>query len=253
MDPATKTHTVPSIRTNSAARVASPHGSAQHPHHRSHPPLHRQRRSPIWKDLPRSVVLHPRVINSVSQMISSPSPAPPVLQLPIEQRVGCEADLFLVTADAPPPFKWGLSGSFNISGDARMCRGSLTPATSIAGSQQVTSSRWHPPAPFSPLTLQDLDSLSAKQATEIYQLATECQALGSDLAKRFQTICGLKASHCAAAQATTHETVLSRCLIHSTAYAVAATTQQAEKWESTLCRLQDEANKVWKDANDVIF
>ena len=55
------------------------------------------------------------------------------------------------------------------------------------------------------------------------------------------------------AQATTHEIVLSRCLIHSTAYAVTATTQQAKEWESTLHRLCDKANKVWKDANDVIF
>ena len=34
-------------------------------------------------------------------MISSPSPAPPVLQLPTEQKVGYEADQFPVTADVP--------------------------------------------------------------------------------------------------------------------------------------------------------
>ena len=90
-------------------------------------------------------------------------------------------------------FKSGLSGSFNIPGDEGMCHSSLTPVTSIAGSQQVTSSRWHHPAPFSPHAPQGLDPLSAKQAAEIYQLATECQAPGSDLAKWFQTICGLKA------------------------------------------------------------
>ena len=134
-----------------------------------------------------------------------------------------------------------------------MCCGSLTPVTSIARSQQVTSSRWHHPAPFFPLPLQGLDPLSAQQAAEIYHLATECQALGSDLAKWFQTICGLKASHCATAQASTHETVLSGCLIHSTAYAVAATTQQAKEQESTLCGLHNEANKAWKNTNDIIF
>ena len=147
----------------------------------------------------------------------------------------------------------GLSWSFNIPGDAGMCHGSLTPVTSVARLQQVSSSGWHHPAPFSPLPLQGLVPLSAEQSTEIYQLATECQALGSDLAKCFQTICGLEASHCATAQVTAHETVLSRCLIHSAAYAVAATTQQAEEWESTLHRLHNEANKVWKEANDVIF
>ena len=54
-------------------------------------------------------------------------------------------------------------------------------------------------------------------------------------------------------QATAHEMVLSRCLIHNAAYAVATTTQQAKEWESTLHTLHDEANKAWKDANDVMF
>ena len=40
MDSMTKTHIVPSIRTNPAVRVASPHRNVQHPHYRSHPPLH---------------------------------------------------------------------------------------------------------------------------------------------------------------------------------------------------------------------
>ena len=107
--------------------------------------------------------------------------------------------------------------------------------------------------PFSPLPLQGLDTLSARQTAEIYQLATECAALGSNLAKWFQAICRLVATHRAMAQATTLETVLSRCLVHSTAYAIATTTQQAEEQESTLSRLHEEANKAWKGTNDVIF
>ena len=79
MDPTTKTHMVPSIGTDPAVRVASPCRNAQRPHHRSHPPPSGQRRHPIQKDLHRSFVPHPRAVNSVSQMISSPSPAPPVL------------------------------------------------------------------------------------------------------------------------------------------------------------------------------
>ena len=39
------------------------------------------------------------------------------------------------------PFKMGLSGSFNIASDTGMRRGSLTPATSVTGLQQVTRSR----------------------------------------------------------------------------------------------------------------
>ena len=150
------------------------------------------------------------------------------------------------------PFELGLSRSLNIPGDPRMCHDSLTPVTSIAGSQ-VTSSKWHPSAPFSPLTLQGLDPLSTKQAAKIYQLTIEYQALGFDFAKWFQTICRLKASHHTVAQATAHEMVLSRYLIHSASYAVATTTQQAKEWESTLHRLCDEANKAWKDVNDIIF
>ena len=55
------------------------------------------------------------------------------------------------------------------------------------------------------------------------------------------------------AKATAHEMVVSRCLIHSTAYTVATITQQAEEWESTLHGLCIRANKGWKDTNDVIF
>ena len=106
---------------------------------------------------------------------------------------------------------------------------------------------------MSPLTLQGLDPLNAEQATEIFQLATECQTLGSELAKQFQTLCRLEASHHVAAQATTHEIILSGHQAHSTAYGVAAATQQAEQQELTLCRLHEEAIKAWKDANDIIF
>ena len=107
------------------------------------------------------------------------------------------------------PFKMGLSGSFSIPSYAGVCHGSITPMTSVAGSQQVTSSRWHLPAPFSPLTLQGMDTISTEQATEVYQLATKCQGLGSDLAKRFQTLCRLEAMHHTLPHATAHETVLS--------------------------------------------
>ena len=124
--------------------------------------------------------------------------------------------------------------------------------TSVAG-LQVTSSGWHPPVPLSQLTLQGMDTLSTEQAAEVYQLTTECQALGSDLAKQFQTLCGLEAMCHTAAQATPHETVLSGCVAHSAAYAVATTIQKAKEQESTLHGLHKEANKAWKDANDIIF
>ena len=151
------------------------------------------------------------------------------------------------------PFEMGLSGSFSIPSYAGVHHSSITLATSVARLQQVTSSGWHLPALFSPLTLQGMDTLSTEQATEVYQLTTECQALGSDLPKQFQTLCMLEAMHCAMAQATAHETVLSGCVACSTTYGVATTIQKDEEWESTLHGLHKEANKVWKDANDIIF
>ena len=59
--------------------------------------------------------------------------------------------------------------------------------------------------------------------------------------------------HCAMAQATAHETVLSGHVAHRTSYGVTTTIQKAEEWESILHGLHKEANKAWKDANDVIF
>ena len=66
-------------------------------------------------------------------------------------------------------------------------------------------------------------------------------------------LCRLEASCRVAAQATTHESILSGHQAHSTAYGVAAATQQAEQQELTPCRLHEEAIKAWKDANDIIF
>ena len=91
------------------------------------------------------------------------------------------------------------------------------------------------------------------QTAELYQLATECQALGSNLAKRFCTLCGLEATHCAAAQSTVHETVLSGCQACSAAYGLATATQSVPEREFTLCGLCEAANKAWKDTNDILF
>ena len=90
------------------------------------------------------------------------------------------------------PFKMGMYRSFSYPSSTGMWCGSITPMTSIAGSQQVTSSRWQPTGSFSPLPPQAMDTLSAEQAAEIYQLAAECQALGSELTKQFQNLSGLE-------------------------------------------------------------
>ena len=71
------------------------------------------------------------------------------------------------------PFETGLGGSFSIPSGTRIHCGSLTPATSVSGSQHVTSSGWNQDVPLSPLTLQGLDPLNAGQTVGLYQLATE--------------------------------------------------------------------------------
>ena len=131
------------------------------------------------------------------------------------------------------PFKMGLYRSF-----------SYPSCTGIAGSQQLTSSGWQPTGSFSPLPPQAMDSLSAKQAAEIYQLAEECQALGSELAKQFHNLSRLEAMHCTAAQAAAHETTNMGCMAHSTTFGVATATQTDQEHESSLHRLHAEANQV---------
>ena len=151
------------------------------------------------------------------------------------------------------PSKPGAGNSFAFPNSSAFHHTSLTPAPSTSGLQHVTSSGWHPQVPLSPLHLKGLDPLTMDQATELYQLATECQALGSDLTKRFCTLCSLKATHRATAQSTANKMVLSRCQAGSTAYRLATATQSVPERELTLCGLHKAANKVWKDVNDVLF
>ena len=122
--------------------------------------------------------------------------------------------------------------------------GSLTPMTSIAKSQQVTSSRWQLTGSISPLPSQAMDTLSAEQAAEIYQLAVECQALGSKLTKQFQNLSGLEAVHCTAAQAKAHETINMGCMACSAAFGITTATQTDEEHESSMHRLCTEANQA---------
>ena len=151
------------------------------------------------------------------------------------------------------PFETGSGRSFSLPGGIGIHCGSLTPTTSVSGSQHVTSSRWHQAMLLSPLTLQGLDPLNAEQAAVIFQLATECQTLGSEPTKQFQTLCRLKASHHMAAQATVHEIVLSRHQTHSAAYGVVTATQHVEQWKSTLPGLCEEPTRHGRMPNDIIF
>ena len=141
------------------------------------------------------------------------------------------------------PSEPGASNSFAFPNSSAFHCTSLTPTPSTCGLQHITNSRWHPQVSLSPLHLQGLDPLTMDQATE-YQLAAECKALGSDLTKRFHTLCSLKATHRAAAQSTAHEMVLSGHQAHSAAYRLATATQAAPEKELTIRRLCEASNKA---------
>ena len=125
--------------------------------------------------------------------------------------------------------------------------------TSVAGSQWVTSSMWQPPRLFSPTLLPATDTLSAGQVVEIYQLATECQALGAELAKQFQNLSRLEAMHHVVAQARVHKTINVGQMGCNAAFSAIAANQPEGDCEKFLHQFCAEANQLWKDTNDIIF
>ena len=151
------------------------------------------------------------------------------------------------------PLDTSLYGSFSYSSPTGAGHGSITPATSVAGSQQVTSSMWQPPGPFSPPLTSAMDTLSTRQAAESYQLATECQALGVELTKQFHNLSRLEAMHCAAAQATAYKTINAGCMAHNAAFSTTAANQPDVDCKEFLHQFHMGANQAWKDTKDVIF
>ena len=85
---------------------------------------------------------------------------------------------------------------------------------SIAGSHQV-SSTW-PASVFTPGLPSP--NLTIDQANNVYKLATECQALGIKLAKKFQVLSGLEAIHHNSIQGMAHETLTMGHSAHEAAY-----------------------------------
>ena len=102
------------------------------------------------------------------------------------------------------PLDTRLYNSFSYSGPTGFYRYEGTPTTSVAGSYLVSSSIWQPPGLTSSPAMQ---TLNVEQSTEIFNLAAECQALSTDLAKQFQKFSGLEAMHRTAAQAKAHKTI----------------------------------------------
>ena len=83
-----------------------------------------------------------------------------------------------------------------------------------------------------------MDALSARQVVEIYQLATECQALGVELTKQFQNLSGLEAMHCTMAQTIAHETINARHMACNAAFSTITVNQpdgDHEKFPHQFC------------------
>ena len=149
------------------------------------------------------------------------------------------------------PLDAGLYNSFSYSGPTGFYRGGATPMTSVAGLYHVSSNAWQPPGLTSPPATQ---TLSMEQSTEIFNLVMECQVLSTDLAKQFHKLSGLRAMHCTPAQATAHKTSNVGWMAQNVAYSILPDGQtQDKKQEETLQQLCTEADKAWKDTNDLVF
>ena len=129
----------------------------------------------------------------------------------------------------------------------------VTPMTSVARSQWFTNSMWQLCGPFSPALMPAMDTLSTGQVAEIYQLATECQALGTELAKQFQNLSRLEAVHCTAAQATAHKTINAGHMACNVAFSAITANQPDGDHKKFLHQFHAEADQAWKDTNDIIF
>ena len=82
----------------------------------------------------------------------------------------------------------------------------------------------------------------------------ECQALGTELAKQFQTLSRLEAMHHTMAQTTAHETINTGQMAWNTAYSILPDGHALDKkHEETLQQLPIEADKAWKDTNNMVF
>ena len=129
--------------------------------------------------------------------------------------------------------------------------GSLTPfVPSITGSHHI-SSTW-PPDSF-PLDTSALQ-LTIDQASSIFGLMSECQALGVRLAKDFQMLSGLAAIHRNSVQGTAHEMPAVGHMACEAAYTAILwdDIMEAEHKAMTCC-LRSEADVAWKKMHEVMY
>ena len=143
------------------------------------------------------------------------------------------------------------SPGFNLPGHPVAGPSNLTPSIpSLAGSLHV-SSTWPTgllaSGPSSP-------HLTIDQANSLYKLATECQALGVKLAKKFQVFSGLEAMHRNSIQGTAHETLTLRCSAQEATYsAIMWDRVPDDEREATTRCLCSEADVTWKEMHEVMY
>ena len=141
--------------------------------------------------------------------------------------------------------------SFNIPRLPSMGFGSLTPSVPSIPSSHHILSTW---APDSFPSGQSILHLTIDEATSLFGLASECQALGVRLAKDFQMLSGLEAIHCNSVQGMAHETLTLGCSARKAAYAAILWDNITEvECEATTHHLHSEADAAWKKMHEVMY
>ena len=143
------------------------------------------------------------------------------------------------------------SSSFNIPGLPSVGFRSLTPLVPSITSSHHISSTW-PPDSFPPS--QSAPCLTIDQATSLFGLVSECQALGVRLAKDFYTLSGMEAIHHSSIQGMAHETLTLGHSAHEAAYTAILRDNitEAEREATTRC-LHSEADAAWKKMHEVMY
>ena len=96
--------------------------------------------------------------------------------------------------------------------------------------------------------------LTVDQATSIFGLASECQALGIRFAKDFQTLSGLEAIHRNSIQGMAHEMLtLGHSAREATYTAILWDNITDAECKATMTRLHSEADVAWKKMHEVMY
>ena len=142
------------------------------------------------------------------------------------------------------------SPGFNLPGQPVADLGNLTPSVpNLAGSHQV-SSTWL----VGVFTGPSSPHLTVAQANSLYKLATECQALGIELAKKFQMLWGLEAMHRNSIQGTMPEMLtLGHSAWEAAYFAIIRHRVPDDEHEATTRRLRSKADVAWKEMHEVMY